>query len=127
MSLTPEQAAIAAPYIDAAVELFEILKSDRRLAIKLARHHGADPRGLRRANERDRRMAEECLSRIASVSALRCVQVVGAVTYVAHVNERFSFRASLGAPCAEHRRWTAGQCAGLTARGGAPTMATVAA
>jgi hypothetical protein len=43
MPLTPEQDAIAAPYIDAAVELFEMLKSDRGLAIKLARHHGLIP------------------------------------------------------------------------------------
>ena len=41
MPLTPEQEAIAAPYIDAGVELFEILKSDRGLAIELAKHHGS--------------------------------------------------------------------------------------
>ena len=43
MSLTPEQEAIGEPYLDAAVELFEILKSDRSLAINLARHHGLIP------------------------------------------------------------------------------------
>ena len=43
MSPTPEQEAIGKPYIDAAVELFEILKSDRSLAINLARHHGLIP------------------------------------------------------------------------------------
>ena len=43
MSLTPEQEAIGEPYIDAAVELIELLKSDRSLAINLARHHGLIP------------------------------------------------------------------------------------
>ena len=43
MPLTPEQEAIAAPYLDVATDLVEMLKADRDLAITFATHHGLIP------------------------------------------------------------------------------------
>lgn len=40
MPLTPEEEAVAAPYMDVATELVAMLKEDRSLAISFAKHHG---------------------------------------------------------------------------------------
>lgn len=43
MPLTPEQEALAAPYLDVATDLVAMLKEDRALAISFAKHHGLIP------------------------------------------------------------------------------------
>ena len=88
MPLTPEQEAIAAPYIDAAVELIEMLKSDRGLAITFARHHGLIP-------------GDYVEPRSATTEWLK--NVLAASPECPHCGAP-SFRARLAAPRVEHRR-----------------------
>lgn len=65
MALTPEEEAVAAPYLDVALELVEMLKADRALAITFAKHHGLIPGEYA---EEPRRATADWLRKVVAVS-----------------------------------------------------------